>query len=136
MSARSFAASLVFLGAITYGAVASVILHEGDVFTYEFNGLPDPPLYLPPGYGATDGGGFFLRVSDFDWQTDVLRFEMFEDNLGQPTFFEAVVEAVTDGGFLDGTWADHQGVVRLTMEAGDVSLDQLTFMHQVPLDQQ
>jgi hypothetical protein len=135
MSFRAAAAILAVLGVLADRAVASLILHEGDVFTYEFNSLPDA-LYLPPGYGGTDGGGFSLRVSEFDWQQDVLRFEMFEDNLGQPNFFEAVVEAVTDGGFLTGTWADNQGVVRLTMEAGEVSLDQLMFMHQVPLDDQ
>jgi hypothetical protein len=134
MSIRSFAAILAVLGVIADRAAASVILHEGDVFTHEFNALPDA-LYLPPGYGGDDGGGFTLRVSGFDYQHDILRFEMFEDNLAQPHFLEAVVEAEIDGSFLAGTWADHQGVVRLTMEAGEVSLDQLLFMHQVPLDQ-
>jgi hypothetical protein len=135
MNVRSFATVLAVLGVIAHGAVASVILHEGDVFTYEFNALPDA-VYLPPGYGGSDGGGFTLWVSGFEAQQDVLRFEMFEDNLGEPTFFAAVTEAVVDGGFLDGHWADHQGVVRLTMEAGEVSVDQLLFMHQVPLDQE
>src|SRR4030095_7437055 len=120
MSTRSFAALLAVLGVIADRAAASVILHEGDVFTHEFNALPDA-LYLPPGYGGDDGGGFTLRVSGFDYQHDILRFEMFEDNLAQPHFLEAVVEAEIDGSFLAGTWADHQGVVRLTMEAGEVS---------------
>src|SRR4029434_8606498 len=113
MSFRCVAAILAALGVIADRAAASVILHEGDVFTYEFNALPDA-LHLPPGFGSTDGGGFSLRVSEFDSQQDVLRFEMFEDNLAHPAFLEAVVEAVTDGSFLEGTWADHQGVVRLT----------------------
>jgi hypothetical protein len=118
--------------ALAASAHGQVLLNTGDVFTYQFTSLPAAvtasfPVQAP-------AGGFSFSLSSFDASGDVLFVEMFENSTNESPVETFVTEALTDGTAIYGAWADFQGVVRFTMLAGSVTLESITFFHEVPLD--
>src|SRR6266850_227240 len=124
---------LIFATLVACLPVSSQItLNAGDSFTYQFTSLPD--VIVPAdGFGTRPVGVFIVNLSGFNVGTDMLRVEMFENSLSEAPAVTFVAEQSLDGTSFDG-WADFQGVVRLTMLSGSVTVDSMTFFHQVPLD--
>src|ERR1044071_9283982 len=74
---------------------AQVLLKTGDVYTYQFNSLPEG---MPsPGVVDRPVGGFSFVLSAFNPATDVLFVEMFENSTNEPPIETFVAEAFTDG---------------------------------------
>src|SRR5262245_9729212 len=105
---------LIFLFLATLAAClpvrSQVTLNAGDGFTYEFTSLPDV-ISPADGFGTRAVGAFTVNLSGFEFGTDMLRVEMFENSLSEDPATGFVAEQAVDGTvFIDG-WADFQGVV-------------------------
>jgi hypothetical protein len=129
LSMRTICLTWSLLLALTLSAKAQLLLNPGDVYTYQFNSLPEV-VSVPPDERSL--GGFYFHVSSYDPVTDFLMVEMFENSTNEPPLVSFVTEFTSDGYGAEGLWADFQGTVRFTMLSGSVTLDSITTLFQVP----
>ena len=122
--------SFLILCALAASAYSQVVLQPGDVFTHTFTNLPQ--VVPGGGFSSAPVGAFTISVSSFDAASDVLFVEMFENGTNEAPLLTFVQEAVNDGSSFTNAWADFQGTVRLTMLSGSVTLENLSFFHEVP----
>jgi hypothetical protein len=129
---------MLILAALTLFAVAparsQLTLNTGDSIVLRFNSLPEV-FISSDSYGTNAMGGVNFTLLDFESTNDVLQFELFEDSLNSAPMANVVAEQANDGTLGSiGAWADYQGLVRFTMVTGSVTIAQVTFFHQIPID--
>jgi hypothetical protein len=129
---------MLLLAALTLFAAASarsqLTLNTGDSVVLRFNSLPEV-FISTDSYGTNAVGGVSFSLLDFEATNDVLQFELFEDSLNSAPMANVVAEQANDGTLGSiGAWADYQGLVRFTMVTGSVTIAQVTFFHQIPID--
>jgi hypothetical protein len=102
-------------------AYCQLVLNTGDVWTWGFTNMPNVTTSggLP---GFIPVSSVYLDVSSYDITADVIRCEMLENGLADVPV--AVGGRSCSASFQ--TWSDLQGMVRVTMVAGSVSLDSVT----------
>jgi len=112
---------LCFLGACLTGQ-SQVLLNAGESFTFEFTSLPLHHI------DKTDVRGVFsLEISD--WTTGRFLFEIFENNVNEAP----IRNTDFPSGFIpSGAWQDLQGVARVTVFNGSVTLNSLSFRVTIP----
>jgi hypothetical protein len=111
---------MALLAVIPFRAFSQgLVLNTGDVFTFEFNNFHLESHLPPPQDPYTR---ILLGKRDF---TGAFLFEVFEDNVTQPAVFStdviATVNPSTDF-HLSPIWSDLQGVFRMTIESGSVTI--------------
>ena len=103
-------------------------LQPGDSYTFSFSALPESSVGY---FGYAPSGGLWFHVSDFEAGVDQLSFYIFEDSPEHLSVAGGVTEAVQDG----TAFPDANGGVVFTMLAGSVTLEDMTFFYQEPVDE-
>src|SRR4029079_3917694 len=67
--------------------------------------------------------------------TDQLEFHLFEETPNDLSVAGGVAESITDGTSLPDAFADFDGGALFTMLAGSVTLEEITFLFQEPVDE-
>ena len=123
-------ALVLFLAIVScVSRVEATHLFAGDTFTFEFTSLLEVGPRIPPG-GCTEGAEIMLRFSgDFLESNELVRLEFFENSLLEPPFYSRErsglrVGTGAFGGFLLDHWQDLQGIIRITVIAGSINVNQ------------
>src|SRR3954469_13181874 len=131
---RSIQIAVAVLLWVAGSARAQVLLNTGDTYTFSFKSIPDTGAGDCSGAAPVGGVTFTLSPESFDASTDVLLFEMFENDSSEPVLTSAVAEGLSDGIAMPDAWADFQGTVRFTMISGSAILQRLTIFRRSPID--
>ena len=124
--------ALLCLSAFCPPAQSQLLLNAGDTYIYEFASLGTPNVVS--GFNPT--GNLFTPVfSAYIRPIDWITIEAFEDNTSETPWCShsyASPDPLLDHCGDSVRWSDHQGVVRITVLAGSVTLDSMSFYRQEP----
>lgn len=123
-------ALLAFI-AVAHPAHSQFLLNAGESYSYEFLSLGTP---TPIGSGPT-GVTFTPIFSGFSLGENIL-MEAFEDNTSQTPWGSATYNPQSPGGtgLSSGIhWSDFQGVVRITVVSGSMTLESMNFLREGPI---
>jgi hypothetical protein len=125
---------LLPLAALACGspAAAQLTLRPGDTYTATFSALPDSTVGY---YGYAPSGGVWFHLSDYDPESDRLEFHIFEETPDVPSNAGGVAENAVDGTGEANAFVDRDGGAVFTMLEGSVTLEDLTFWFQEPVDE-
>ena len=126
---------LLFLSLITVcqTAQSQFLINAGETYTFEFSSMGTPTV--TPGFNIT-GLTLTPTFSGYDRFADSITIEAFEDNTSQtPWCAHAYVKPDPSLDHCGDSihWSDHQGVVRITVLSGSVTLDSMSFYRQEPV---
>ncbi len=105
-----------------------MVLNTGDVWTYDFNNLPHTGNISV--FTTNPIGSFAFTVHDSSFQNgDRLLYEMFENSTNESPLVSGIMSSaspLTITSDRASAWQDLQGVVRLSMLDGSVTIDSVT----------
>ena len=109
----------------SFSVFGQLVLQPGDVYTYQFNTLPQTGLVSA--FGTDPGGSVSFQVNSGSFQNgDSLRYEMFENSIAEQPICSGTMSSAPPYTNLCkslSAWQDVQGVFRLTMISGSVTVD-------------
>jgi hypothetical protein len=110
---------------------AQLTLNPGDRYVFSFSELPDTQIGQ---FGFSPSGGVSFHLSEFESGTDQLLFHIFEETPDNPYVAGGIAEAAVDGTAMPDAFSDFDGGVFFEMLAGSVTLLDVTFFFQQPID--
>src|SRR6266478_1153549 len=109
---------------------SQLLLNPGDTWAYQFNSLPKAGNISV--FVTNPGGSVAFTVDSSTFQNgDQLRYEMFEDSLSETPICSGLISAVPPSTVTcraASSWQDLQGVIRLTMISGSMTVTGITLV--------
>jgi hypothetical protein len=112
-------------------AKSQMVLNAGDTFTYEFTSLP---ARIDPGGFVDNFAHFTVGVPDFNRQQDVVRVEAFENSASEAPLCTYQLGVSPEECLMPLAWNDLQGVVRVSVTQGSVTLNSMHFHVETAID--
>ena len=111
------------------------LLNEGDTYTYEFVSLASQGTLS----GSTTSHGVFEITVGGLGLGEQFRFDVFENSVTEAPIASRIgvfqnMPLGVAGVRVDDLWQDHQGVIRVSMISGSITINSLRFQAVSPLD--